>query len=116
GIAGALLFAQHAVRRAEMLHHTREARDDLAALRIVGTHATQPQTVFLRAIEDRKLLLLDELVALRCTETERVAVALQRQEQLGAVVVVPLTGVHRAAPQPDDHRQVLYTHRALILA
>ena len=38
------------------------------------------------------------------------------QEQLGAVIVFPLAGVHRAAPQPDDHGQVLDPHRALEFA
>ena len=47
---------------------------------------------------------------------ERVAVALQIQEQLGAVIVLPLAGVHRAAPQPDDDRQMLDAHRALKFA
>ena len=63
-----------------------------------------------------KLVLLDELVALAWREAQRVAVALQRQEQLGAVIVFPLAGVHRAAPQPDDDGQVLDAHRALKLA
>ena len=49
-------------------------------------------------------------------EAQRVAVALQRQEQLGAVVVFPLAGVHRAAPQADDDRQVLDADRTLKFA
>jgi hypothetical protein len=80
-----------------MLHHPRKTRDDLATLRIVRAHAAQPQTVFLRAVENRKLLLLDEFVALAGTEPERVAVALERQEQLGAVIVFPLPVLTRRA-------------------
>ena len=66
-IAGAVLFLQHAERGSEMLHaRDAERGDDFAALRIVGAHAAEPQAVLLRAVEDRELLLLDELVALAC--------------------------------------------------
>ena len=58
----------------------------------------------------------DELVAFGRAESERVAVAFERQKQLGAVVVLPLAGVHRAAPQAHDDRQMLDAHRALKFA
>src|SRR6266853_6130270 len=99
-----------------MVHHARKRSDDFAALRIVGSHAAQPQAIFLRAVENRKLLLLDELVALIRAEAEGVTIALQSEEQLGAVTVLPLACVHRAAPQADDDRQVLDAHRALKFA
>ena len=85
-----------------MPHHAREGGDDLAALRIVGAHAAEPQAIFLGAVEDRQLFLGDELVALGRAEAERVAVAFEREKQLGAVAVLPLAGVHRAAAQADD--------------
>jgi hypothetical protein len=49
-------------------------------------------------------------------EAERVAVALQIEEQLGAEIVFPLAGVDRAAAQPHDHGQVLDADRTLKLA
>src|SRR5262249_5601235 len=95
-IAGTALLAENAVRRPQMLHHPSERRDDLAPSRIVSAHASQPQEVLLRAVERREVLLRDEFVALAGAETERVAVLLQRKEQLGAVIVLPLAGVDRA--------------------
>jgi len=44
------------------------------------------------------------------------AVALQVEEQLGAVIVFPLAGVYRATAQADDNGHVLDSHRALLLA
>jgi hypothetical protein len=44
-----------------------------------------------------------KLLALAGGEAEGVAVSLQVQEQPGAVLVLPLAGVHGAAPQSDDH-------------
>ena len=38
------------------------------------------------------------------------------EKQFGAVIVLPLAGVHRAAAQPDDDRQMLDADRALELA
>ena len=64
GIAGALFFAEHAVAGAEVIHHAGEVGDDLAALGIVSAHAAEPQAVFLGAVEDGELLLLDKFVAL----------------------------------------------------
>ncbi len=55
-------------------------------------------------------------VALALREAESVAAALQVQEQLGAVRVVPLARVHGAPPQSYDDRQVLDSHRALVFA
>ena len=99
-----------------MPQHAGEGDDDFAALRVVRAHAAQPQAVFLRAVIDGKLVLRDELVALGRGEAERVAVALQVEEELGAVIVFPLAGVHRAAPQADDHRQMLDANRTLKFA
>ena len=64
----------------------------------------------------RQSVLLDELVAFAGGEAQRVAVALQVEEQLGAVLVLPFAGIHRAAAQPDDQGQMLNTHRTLELA
>src|SRR4029078_11473652 len=47
---------------------------------------------------------------------ERVAVALERQKELGAVFVLPLTGVHCAAPQSDDDGHMLDADRTLEFA
>src|SRR5205814_6367936 len=99
-----------------MVHHARKRSDDFTALGVVGSHAAQPQAVFLRAVENRKLLLLDELVALAGAKTQRVAIALQSKEELGAATVFPFACVHRAASQADDDRQVLDAHRALKFA
>ena len=85
-------------------------------LRIVGAHAAEPEAVFLRAVEDGKLLLLDELVALGGAEAQRVAVAFEREKELGAVIVFPCAGVHGAAPQADDDGQMLDADRALEFA
>ena len=79
-IAGATFLCQDAEGGSQMIHHAREGSDDLAAARIVRAHAAEPQAIFLRAVEDRKLLLLDEFVAFRGAEAERVAVAFQRQK------------------------------------
>ena len=38
------------------------------------------------------------------------------QKQLAAVLVLPLAGIHGAAAQPDDHRQMLNSNRALEFA
>ncbi len=116
GVAGAALLAQHAEAGSQMAHHLREGGYDLAALRIVAAHAAEPQAIFLRAVEDGELLFRDKFVALGGGEAERVAVALQVQEELGAVVVFPLAGVDCAAAQADDHRQVLHADGALKLA
>ena len=58
-IARALLFFQHAEAWFPDAASPRERRDDFAALRIVSAHAAQPQAVFLRAVEDGELLLLE---------------------------------------------------------
>ena len=115
-IARALFLAQDAEADVQSPENPHQRRDDFPALRIVRAHAAQPQTILLRAIEDGQLLLLDEFVAFARRKAERVAVAFQIQEQLGAVIVLPFARVHRAAPEPDDHRQMLHSHRALKLA
>ena len=89
---------------------------DLAPLRIVRAHAAEPQAVFLRAVEDRKFLFLDEFSRSLAAKAERVAVALEVQKQFGAVVVFPLARVHRAAAQADDDRQVLDADGTLVFA
>src|SRR6185369_5271012 len=83
---------------------------------IVRAHASQPETIFLRAVVNGKLALLDKLLPLARGETHRVSVTLQVEEQLGSVLVFPLTRVHRPAPQADDDRDVLNPHRTLFLA
>ena len=115
-IAGAFLFLEDAESGSQVRHHARKRSDDLAALRIVGAHAAEPQAVFLSAVEDRELLLLNEFVALGRAEAERVAVAFERQKKLGAVLVLPLAGVHRAAAQADDDGHVLDADGALEFA
>src|SRR5579884_57951 len=115
-VAGAALLAQHAEGDAGVAQHARECQHDLAALRIVSAHAAEPQAVFLRAVVEGQLVLLDEFLALGGGEPESVAVALQIEEELGAVVVLPLAGVHRAAPQANDYGQVLDADRALVFA
>ncbi len=52
----------------------------------------------------------------RATDAERVAAALQREEELGAIVVFPCAGVDRAAAQADQDGQMLDADRALELA
>ena len=57
GVAGAFFLAQDAVAGAEVVHDAGEVGDDLAAFGVVAAHAAEPQTVFLRAVEDGELLL-----------------------------------------------------------
>src|ERR1041385_4247968 len=52
GIARALLLAQHAESDPEMVQDARQRQVDLAPLRIVSAHASQPETILLRAIVD----------------------------------------------------------------
>src|SRR5579872_3773647 len=99
-----------------MPHHAREGRHDLPALWIVSAHAAEPQAVLLGPVESRELLACDELLPLGRAHAQRVAVALQREKQLGSVFVFPLAGVHCAAPKPDDQRHMLDAHRTLMLA
>jgi hypothetical protein len=54
-VAGAFLFAQHAVAGAEVAHDFDEAADDLAAFGVVAAHAAEPEAVFLGAVEDGQL-------------------------------------------------------------
>ena len=63
-VAGAFFFAQDAIACAQVIHDAGEVGDDLAALGVVAAHAAQPQTIFLRPVEDGQACLLDELVAL----------------------------------------------------
>ncbi len=48
GIAGAFFFLEDPEAGAEVLHDLRERSDNLAALRIIGAHAAEPQAVLLR--------------------------------------------------------------------
>ena len=82
-------------------HHPRKIRNNLAPLRVITPHASQPQTVLLRAIEDRKLLLRNKLVALRRAHPQRIPLLLQRQKKLRPIRVFPRARIHRAAPQPN---------------
>ena len=58
----------------------------------------------------------DELVALGGGQAEGVAGFFQREEELGAVGVLPRAGVGGAAAQADDDGQVLDADRALEFA
>src|SRR3954453_15336658 len=98
-----------------MLHYGCERHDDFTAARIVRSHAAKPEAVLLRAVENRKLLLGDKLVALGLREAHCIAIALEIEEELCTVIVFPRTRIHSAAAQPDNHREVLDAYRALIL-
>src|SRR5580698_1448313 len=115
-IARALLLAQHSESDVQSSKHPHQGRDDFPAPRIVPAHAAEPQAILLRTIEDGKLLLLNEFIALVGRKPKRVAVTFQIEKELGAVIVLPFPSVHRAAPQADDDGQVLHSHRALKLA
>src|SRR5689334_7329343 len=99
-----------------MPQHLCERQDNVATSGIVGAHATGPETVLLRAVVERQGGLLDDLEPLARREAQRIPAALQRVEELGAVVVVPCARVHGAATQPEHHRQMLDAAGALILA
>src|SRR6516162_1706326 len=116
GIAGAFFLAQHTEADAEVAQHAHECQHDFAALRIIGAHAAQPQAVFLGGVVERQRIRFDEFLAFAPRQAQRIAVALEVEEKLGAVLVLPLSSVHGAAPQPDDHGQVLNADRALELA
>src|ERR1043166_1213431 len=51
-VARAALFFQNSERGVQVLHHRCEGADNLTAPRIVRTHATEPQAVLLRSIEN----------------------------------------------------------------
>src|SRR6185503_14278663 len=99
-----------------MTQHLHQRDDNVTTLRIVRAHAPQPEAVLLRAVEDWKPGLLDELVALGRREAHGISIALEIQEELGAVLVLPLARVHCSTPQTDDDRQVLDSDRALVFA
>src|SRR5580704_6818623 len=63
-IACTFFFPQDSEAGVQVAHHLGERCDDFAALWIVSAHAAQPQAIFLAAVENRKLLFLNELVAL----------------------------------------------------
>jgi hypothetical protein len=94
----------------------RQGEHRLAALRVVCAHAAEPEAVRLGSVVNRQAIFLDEVLALAGGEIEGVAVPLKVPEQPGAVLVLPLAGVHGGAPEADDHRQVLDAHRTLKLA
>src|SRR5438128_602011 len=98
-----------------MPQHGNQRQDNVTALRIVRTHASQPKAILLRAVVKGKLALLQELLPLARGEAHRIAVAFQVEEQRGSIVVLPFAGVHRSAPQPDDDGDVLDSHRTLVL-
>ncbi len=116
GIARALFLAQHTETRTEVAHHPHQRQHDLASAGIVCAHAAEPQAILLRSIEEGQRILLNKLVTLGCAHAQRIAAALQGQEELRSVIVLPRARVHRAAPQPHDDRHVLNAHRALELA
>ena len=113
GIAGTFFFLEDAEAGAEVGHDAGEVGDDLAAVRVVGAHAAEPEAVFLGAVEDGELGAGDELVAFGGGQAESVAGFLQCEEELGAVGVLPCAGVGGAATQADDDGQVLDAHRTL---
>src|SRR5262245_19360325 len=115
-IAIAALLAKRAECYAEMPQHGYERKDDLTSLWIVSAHAAQPQAILLRAVVDRKLALLQESLPLARGEAHRIAVALQIEEQLSAILVLPFARVHGAAPQSDDDRKMLDPDRTLVFA
>ena len=82
--AGTTFFFEHSKARTEVLHYRSESGNNLAAPRIVRSHAAQPQAVFLTAVESGKLLLGDELVAFALRETHGVAIAFQVEKEFGA--------------------------------
>ena len=63
-VSSALLFLQYAKACVKKLHYTSEIRNDLPAFGVVSSHAAEPETVFLRSIEDRERLLLNKFVPL----------------------------------------------------
>ena len=79
-VAGAFFFFQDAEGGTDVRHDAGEIGDDFAAFGIVSAHAAQPEAVFLGAVEDRKLLLVDEFLALGGGEAQGVAVAFQIEE------------------------------------
>ena len=85
-------------------------------MRVVGAHAAEPETILLGSVEDGERGAGDELVALGGGQAERVAGFLQREEELGAVGVLPGAGVGGAAAQADEDGQVLDADGALVLA
>src|SRR5665213_2454844 len=115
-IARTFILAQNAKARAKILHHPRKIAHNLAALRIVTAHASQPQAILLRPVEDGQLLSLNKFIALAWAYPQRIAAAFQGKEEFRAVIVLPCAGIYRASPQTNDDRQVLDTHRALKLA
>src|SRR6185437_2579650 len=116
GIARTALLFQHAERCAQMTHDGCKRANNFSAARIVRAHAPEPEAVFLAPIENWEFLFGYELVALGLREAHGVAVPLQIQEKLGAVVVLPCSGVDRAAAQANDHGQMLNPDRALVFA
>src|SRR5665213_2515225 len=99
-----------------MLHDSREVGDDLASLGIVASHASQPQAILLRPVEDGEGLLLDKFIALHRAQAKGVAVLFESEKELRPVRVFPRASVGRAAPQANDYGQMLNADWALILA
>jgi len=99
-----------------MAHDAGEVGDNLATVGVVGAHAAEPEAVLLRAVEDRQRGAGDELVALGGGQAEGVAGFFEREEELGAVGVLPRAGVGGAAAQADEDREVLDADRALEFA
>ena len=81
-ISCALLLLEDAERGAQVVHHLSERSDDLATLWIIPSHTAKPQTVFLRSIEDGKLLLLNELGSLVARQPQGVAIFFHGQERV----------------------------------
>jgi len=96
-----------------MLHHPREARNDVAALRIVSSHAAEPQAVLLRTAQKiGNCWLLNKFLAFARAENRvRLPFRFEREEQLGAVVVLRICRYSRRRDEARDDRKMLDAHR-----
>ena len=99
-----------------MAHDAGKVGDDLSALGIERAHAAQPKAVLLASVEEGEPGVGDELISLRRRQAEGVALLFQREEEAGAVPVVPRSGVDGSAAEADEDGQVLDADRALVLA
>src|SRR5262249_6579975 len=92
----------------------RQREDNFASLRIVRAHTSEPETILLRAVVNGQLAPFQKFLPFARGESHRIAVALQVEEQLGSVFVLPFARVNGAPAQTDDDREMLDSHRALV--
>ena len=116
GIAGAFLLAQDAKAGAEIVITRAKSAMISRPFGSYAAHAAKPQAILLRAVEDGELLLLNELVALERAHAECIGSALEREKELGAVLIFPASGIDCTAPQADEDGQMLNADRTLVLA